>query len=104
MPILEFSKNWNRKLDCDHYTTIRLDNPAYRKNELYTVWLNRQNHHRAVCIDRRTLKLSQVNDWIAILDSGMNKSEFIDLMFSIYAKIPDLENRDFCLLLMKKTR
>lgn len=34
---LSFSKNWNNKLACPYYTTIRLNSTKYEKGKIYSI-------------------------------------------------------------------
>jgi len=45
---VKFSTNWNNKLDCRCFTTIRLKNPSKHKlNEVYAILLKNSVHKKA---------------------------------------------------------
>jgi hypothetical protein len=102
MPVLKFTKNWNRKLDSDHYTAFRRRQKGYRKGEIYEVELKGAFHHRAACIEATYLTLAQVNDFISHLDAGVTAEAFKEIILTMY---PDTApNEVFILMLLKKIR
>lgn len=105
MAVIKFNKNWNRKLDGEYFTTFRLDGAHHRKGQVYDVQLNDTPLGRCICMDKKTLKLEQVNDWIAALDAGTDAKGFKEIVRVMYKNtVPDVNAADFCLLLMKKLK
>ena len=105
MPILKFNKNWNRKLDCENFTTFRLNGDYHRKGQVYDIELNGTAIGRGICLDKKVLKLEQVNDWIAALDAATDAKGFKEIVKVMYKnKVPDVDTADFCLLLIKKLK
>jgi hypothetical protein len=75
MDSLQFNYNWNNKLDCIAFTSIRLRNDKkYQVGKSFYVNLNlgKQNILKgsATLIDIKHLRLSQINNYIAYLDTG----------------------------------
>lgn len=102
MQTIRFNKNWNSKLNGTFFTTFRINYPNHCKGQLYNVELSGTSMGRCVCVDKKVLKLSQVNDWIAALDTGTDADSFRKIIEDIYSeKVADIENQEFCLLLMK---
>ena len=82
---LEFSYNWNKKLDCSSYTTLRLANAGkYRVGRKFGVYLNGKRIHDAEVIDVKTLTLDKISEWIARLDTGYARAECIELIQKMY--------------------
>ena len=105
MPTLKFNKNWNRKLDCEYFTTFRLNGDYHRKGQVYDIELNGTGIGRGICLDKKILRLVQVNDWIAALDAGTDAKGFKEIVKVMYSKkVDDVEAADFCLLLIKKLK
>ena len=105
MPKLNFNKNWNRKLDCDFFTTFRLDAPHYRKGEVYEITLNDTVIGRGICYDKKVLTLDKVNDWIAALDASTDAKGFREIVRVMYKnKVEDVDKATFCLLLIKRLK
>jgi hypothetical protein len=103
MKQIAFSYNWNNKLDCRSFTTFRLHAAHYRVGEPYEILLDGHPHSTAICVGLKTLKLEQVNEFIARLDTGYSRAEFIALVQKMYKNVRNLEERTFCLLLLCKT-
>lgn len=80
--ICEFSTNWNNKLECKNFTTIRL---SHRLVHHSTILVRYQNKYK-VCkkIDQKTLKISQFNDWICRLDTGYDVNTTIEILEKMY--------------------
>lgn len=105
MQIIKFNKNWNGKLNGTFFTTFRINYPTHRKGQLYNVELTGTSMGRCICVDKKVLKLSQVNDWIAALDAGTDAAGFRKIVEAMYSKkVADIENQEFCLLLMRYIR
>lgn len=105
MPILKFNKNWNRKLDCEYFTTFRLDGSHHRKGQVYDIVLNDKPLGRGICMEKKVLKLEKVNDFIAGLDAGTDAKGFKEIIRVMYSKkVTDINTADFCLLLMKRLK
>lgn len=87
--ILFFKSNWNHKLDCDYFTTIRLRNDKkYFVGRSVKVVLREgsrtieKGSHTIVGI--RNLLLSEIDDYTARLDTGYSAKECQDLIKAFY--------------------
>ena len=101
MDTLDFSYNWNNKLDCQSFTTFRLHNPQrYAIGKTFDIYLKNKFVRQAQIIALKTLTLSQVNEFIARLDSGYDLEQFRLLVRTMYKKTPDLDKQPFDLLLL----
>jgi len=102
--VIQFSYNWNNKLENKAFTTIRLHNPAkYVTGENYTIQLNETEKGTAILTDKRTLKIDQLNEFICHIDTGYNKAQTIEILQRMY-KNTDLNKQlfDLCLLVYCK--
>lgn len=80
-----FSKNWNKKLYCHYYTTIRKSSAYYVPGEYYFVFqAGHAADHRALLITKKTILLEQLPEITAYLDTGMNQQQTKELFRSMY--------------------
>lgn len=100
---LDFSYNWNNKLECKAFTTFRMANPhKYKIGLELEVYL--KDKFVAVCkiIDMRVLRLDQVNEFVAYLDTGYSVDEFKNIVRRMYKEKAD--SADFVLVLLEKMK
>lgn len=86
---LSFSKNWNNKLDCEVFTSIRLATNKWVVDNEYAVFLNQeQGHPKQVATVKLLLKkkiyIQQINDWMAYLDTGTSADECRRILRALY--------------------
>jgi hypothetical protein len=71
---IQFSKNWNNKLNCNFFTTIRKPETfnyySARVNELFQVLLNNTFFCSAYLKDANLVDLADVNPELHVLDTG----------------------------------
>ncbi|MCU0439195.1 MAG: hypothetical protein MUC49_14955 [Raineya sp.] len=102
-PRIDFKYNWNKKLDCLSFTTFRIHNPSkYQKGKVYELYLKGEFLGLASILDIKKVKLSDVNEWIAQLDSGYNLQEFKNVVKRMYGSDAENENTLFDFILLKK--
>jgi hypothetical protein len=100
---IDFSYCWNDKLRCIAFTTFRLNSDKYVVGNEYDIYLQGEYLYRCKLLDKKILKLKDVNMWITNLDTGLNVDEFKWLIINMYAKkIDNVYNVDFALLLLKR--
>lgn len=102
MEKLDFSTNWNNKLDCKCFTTIRVFSSFkhYKGNE-FAVFLKTQTKGKAVVLDSWRIKINELTDYVCYLDTGYSREETINIMKKMYPRI-DFKKTDFVILLLKK--
>ena len=108
---IKFSKNWNRKLDCDYFTTIRLGSilkqKYYRANmrQVFDVKIKGQVHSRAILSSMQVTKLGELRHQMIFTDSGMGYIDFCELMRKLYGERNEWNEFDtpVLILLFKKT-
>ncbi len=103
MKIIDFSYNWNNKLNCKAYTTFRINSDKYQTGETYQIHLNGKPLHQAVIVAKKTLKLNQVNEFIAHIDTGYTVKEFNEVVRRMYKK-HNVDKLTFCLILLKQVK
>lgn len=88
---LYFSYNWNGKLNCNSFTTIRLANEnKYQTGKFLKVFLNKQlfGFYRIIAI--KTIQLAGINDWMALLDTGYNAKQCRQIIRDMYKNKPNI--------------
>lgn len=101
---LTFSQNWNGKLDCTCFTTLRLRNDKkYFVGKQFEIWLKQEYKGRAQIVDIKYLLLDQISDWIARLDTGYNAEKCKDIIRTMYQKSNlDWSKQQFCYVILEK--
>ena len=110
MTNIHFMKNWNNKLDCDIFTTIRVYNPNrhYIGAEYTITWLHDNlilTLEPRVCIHMNTFKLAILTNGLALLDTGYNAKETTSMIRAMYKnKNIDVDQVTFCALYLKRIK
>jgi hypothetical protein len=100
---IDFSYNWNNKLNCKCFTTLRLKNEKYKVGNVYEITLKGGTMFFAKIIAIKTLKISHINDFIAAIDTGYSADEMKQLIKTMYKnKVKDIDNQDFVLILLQR--
>jgi len=100
MKIINFNANYNNKLNCICFSTIRIaDVNKYRLNEKYSICLDKGFLFNAklVSIENTTLKLLTERD--CLLDANLTKQEFMKLINELY---PNQDKSFYTILTFKK--
>lgn len=85
---LEFSYNWNEKLFCNFFTTIRLHNRRkYGVGNKYDLYLKKTYMGEVEVIDHKPLTVAKISEWIARLDTGYSAEECQNIIRTMYNKI-----------------
>lgn len=101
MKNISFSFNWNNKLNCYCFTSIRIKNDdKYIMNENYEIILKGKIIKKARLINIKDFKLKDIPEITAFLDTGYNKEDTINILKEIYGE--EKANKvTFSLLLFK---
>lgn len=110
--IINFIYNWNNKLDNTAFTTIRLRNDnKYKVGYEYYIDLKQGNHNvnkgLCKCIDIKYFTISQINNYIAYLDTGLNIKEckeYIQRFYKNYSPPINWDTQQLSLILLVKTK
>ncbi len=99
---LDFSYNWNNKLNGKCFTTIRLHNPLkYCVGYVLTVTLKLQPRGRVKILRVTTFTIDKISDYIACLDTGYPAEECKKMLKEMYKNKRvnwNTQLLDFCLL------
>lgn len=99
-PNINFSYNWNNKLNCKAFTTIRLKNVnKYQIGKEYNILLKKQLLKSAIIEDIKTIYFNQINEFIARVDTGYSAEETKNILKKMYSKI-NLETQPFSFILL----
>lgn len=104
MKRIDFSYNWNNKLLCKAFTTIRLHNPMrYTVGDVFGIYLNNRFMGEAVLKSKRTIRHDKLNEFVSYLDTGYNLEKMAGIFTNMYKNI-DLSTAyfDLCLLVYVK--
>ena len=84
---IEFSQNWNNKLDCNAFTTIRMWNPAkHIPGRQVVIKLKGEVHSEGVIHAVKQMNIEQINDYMAYLDTGHNAEYTKKILKNMYTK------------------
>lgn len=93
MKTLNFSQNWNGKLDLPYFTTIRLSKPSsYRVGDKITFSVGRSKQSRRILgvgdiVDVKHCLLSDLTDDICLNDTGYGRAATVALIQTMYKNI-----------------
>lgn len=110
MSTLNFDRNYNRKLDCDFFSTIRLWNPAIhyegREVNIYDKSGSTPRFKGRGCyVQVSEIKLHQLKPAAAMLDTGCPLQETKTILRTIYRdKVPDVETASFAYIIVQKIK
>lgn len=106
MEKLNFSYNWNNKLDCKSFTALRLKNDRkYIIGSEMEVYLNADFKGIFRIITAKHLKIFEINEFIARLDTGYDRNECIKTIQTIYKnKSIDWNKQELSLILLVKIK
>ena len=83
MKEITFLQNWNRKLCCNFFTTIRL-NKSHVIGEEVMVKLKGKELGKAVIVQKKLCLLSELTEYTAHLDTGYNSEKTCGLIMKMY--------------------
>lgn len=80
---LHFSYNWNNKLDCKSFTTIRISG-KYSLNSQWRIFLKGDYLGLAKVVSVTQLLADNMSEPMALLDTGYNKKDTLDILKKMY--------------------
>lgn len=99
---IKFSYNWNRKLDCRAFTTIRIYNSAkHYRGQGVRIVLNNQYIGEGLIYDVKLFYLHQMNEYMAWIDTGYSVQEAQNIIRRMYPKI-NFETQRLAMILIVK--
>ena len=100
--ILNFSYNWNNKLDNKAFTTLRFTD-RFKVGDRVEIHLKNKLHSVGEVIGKKEFFIQHINDYIAYLDTGYDKDECIKIIHRMYKnKSIDFDKQKIKLYLIKK--
>lgn len=109
---ITFNYNWNKKLNNDAFTTIRLRNDKkFRVGETYYIDLNDKNRKIsfgvAIIHDIKYFTIDKLNSFISYLDTGYNVDECKRIIETMYKNsVPPINwsTQELSLILLVKEK
>lgn len=84
---INFQKNWNHKLNCDYFCTIRPRTYNYTLNQKYQVRLDDRFLFDAILIDIKEMTINQLIIMnYHLLAGGKPEKDFYNFMEALYSK------------------
>lgn len=100
---LSFKTNWNNKLNCNAFTTIRLSE-YWRKGDSVNIILKGVLMAKGDILDVKGFTIDKLNSFISYLDSGYDIDEFKKIIKTMYKeKNIDWTKQKLKMLLIVKT-
>lgn len=85
MDTLNFKTNWNGKLDCNFYTSIRIWNEGkYVVGKRFEIWEKKQKRHISELVKAVPFSLDKLPEITAYLDTGYSLSETKGIIAKMY--------------------
>lgn len=85
MTKIYFSYNWNNKLNCEVFTTIRLSS-SFKVGEKLEVILKGKFLGHGQIVDIRGFYLKNLSEWVAMIDTGYSADECRELLKKTHKK------------------
>jgi len=83
MDQINFSYNWNNKLDCKYFTSIRKSN-RYKVGERYEVSLKGRPIKVVRCLAQKMVTLESITPEECWIDTGYSKTETINILMKMH--------------------
>jgi len=98
---LDFSHNWNGKLGCRFFTTLRLSS-RFNVGDSPEIWLNGIFQGIGCIIDKKRVDSPDaLNEWVCRIDTGYSKEETKGILSKMYPKISSWEKQPIYLYLVE---
>jgi hypothetical protein len=88
---INFTRNWNGKLNAAFFTSIRNTNNMYILGCNYEVWCNNNFITRAKCIEKIVLPVTDIPNYTLMLDMGLAPAEARAYLAKMYQGHTQLE-------------
>lgn len=102
MARLYFQQNYNKKLDCNCFTTIRLDSDIYYEGAMFDVFFKNEMYKKVIVRQVKRFTIDQLNEFMSAVDMGLTVPECVKVMKNMWAKeIIDWEKQKFAFVLLR---
>ncbi|MFN4254559.1 MAG: hypothetical protein ACK4Q5_06095 [Saprospiraceae bacterium] len=99
----DFSTNWNNKLSCAAFTTLRLSG-RFAVGDRGEVWLKDTFLGVVEVIDKKRFESPAViNEWVAQLDTGYSADETRNILARMYRDVQDWSRQPVYYYLLRYT-
>jgi hypothetical protein len=107
--VLRFNKNHNNKLNCEYFTTIRLNSAKYEKGKTLSVILEDKGVLRSICkaeiVELRLIQYHQLSDWMCYLDGALSADDFKNQLYWFYKdSVKDITQVDYAYMILRKIK
>jgi len=104
MKTISFNLNWNCKLYCNVFSTLRpRDDEKYQLDEVYQILLKGNDMGEAKAVMIKHFKLSMMTEAIALIDTGYTKQRAIEIIATLYPNIENIADHEFSYILLERT-
>ena len=101
---ISFSYNWNNKLDCNAFTTIRLFQPDKHKVDMPVSCILKGAKKCDGSIKKvKVFLLAEMTDYMAWLDTGYDKEKTIKIIKRMYSSV-DFNTKQLAFILIVKDK
>lgn len=102
---LKFSYNWNKKLDCTAFTTIRIYNhEKHYVGQLVNLFLKDKPIGTGGIVEMSVFHLANLNSFMSYLDTGYSVREAKDIIKKMYPKVDFTVTRLVMMLIVKDVK
>ena len=84
MEQIHFTYNWNKKLECNYFTTLRIS-PRLKVGEKYLVMFKGSPYKIVKCVHKEAVMMRNLSDNICWLDTGYGREDTIKILKRMYA-------------------
>lgn len=102
MKKINFYKNWNNKLGCQFFCTIRPDWLYYIEGEHYDIVLKGKSLFEGRIIQIKRFMLHELNDFTAYIDAGLSAEKLKEQIRKMYPN-KDFTKDKMCIILILNT-
>lgn len=81
---IQFSQNWNKKLGCEYFTTLRLPGNKYYPGNLVKIIHKGTFLYRAEILSIKKIWLRELDDFTAYQDTGYSAKKTIEMLIKMY--------------------
>lgn len=111
METLTFSYNWNNKLNCDCFTTLRLHNSnKFKEGNTFKIVLKQHGQENNIGLAKVSkvypTRLQNLSDHACMLDTGYTKEDTINIVKNMYKNMSGFceQTTVFDLVVLKKIK
>ena len=72
--------------------------------DIVEVQLKKEKHSLTKCVYKKRILVSQINEAMAQMDTGYNRTETINIIKRMYHRVEDIENKAIYFYVLKKIK